>query len=78
MQIKVKTLTGKEIELDIDGDDQILRIKEKVEEQTGVPPVQQRLIHQGRQLVDDAKVEDSKISSGTVLHLVLALRGGQL
>ena len=28
--------------------------------------------------VDDAKVEDSKISSGTVLHLVLALRGGRL
>jgi len=76
MQIKVKTLTGKEIELDIDSDDPILRIKEKVEEQTGVPPVQQRLIHQGRQLTDEAKVVDSKISAGTVLHLVLALRGG--
>ncbi|KAF7326418.1 Ubiquitin-like domain-containing protein [Mycena venus] len=38
MLIKVKTLTGKEIELDIDPDDKITRIKEKVEEQSGVPP----------------------------------------
>jgi hypothetical protein len=29
---------------------QITRIKEKVEEQSGVPPQQQRLIHAGRQL----------------------------
>jgi len=31
-------------------DDQITRIKEKVEEQSGVPPPQQRLIFSGRQL----------------------------
>ena len=29
---------------------QITRIKEKVEEQSGVPPPQQRLIFQGRQM----------------------------
>lgn len=37
--IKVKTLTGKEMELDIDPDDKIRRIKEKVKEQSGVPPL---------------------------------------
>ncbi|KAI5993635.1 hypothetical protein EDD15DRAFT_2266642, partial [Pisolithus albus] len=47
MLIKVKTLTGKEIELDIDPEDKISRIKEKVEEQSGVPPQQQRLIFSG-------------------------------
>eukprot|EP00966_Prymnesium_polylepis_P109352 2531459-Prymnesium_polylepis.1 len=30
-QIKVKTLTGKEIEIDIEADDTIARIKERVE-----------------------------------------------
>ncbi|KZT06489.1 ubiquitin [Laetiporus sulphureus 93-53] len=76
MMIKVKTLTGKEIELDIDPDDKITRIKEKVEEQSGVPPPQQRLIFAGRQLVDEKTAKEVNITAGTVLHLVLALRGG--
>ncbi|XP_024460889.1 ubiquitin-NEDD8-like protein RUB2 isoform X3 [Populus trichocarpa] len=41
--IKVKTLTGKEIEIDIEPTDTIDRIKERVEEKEGIPPVQQRL-----------------------------------
>lgn len=40
--IKVKTLTGKEIEIDIEPTDSIDRIKERVEEKEGIPPVQQR------------------------------------
>lgn len=39
-----------QIELDIDLEDKITRIKEKVEEQSGVPPPQQRLIFGGRQM----------------------------
>jgi hypothetical protein len=42
MMIKVKTLTGKEIEIDIEPADTIERIKERVEEKEGIPPVQQR------------------------------------
>lgn len=42
--IKVKTLTGKEIEIDIEPTDTIDRIKERVEEKEGIPPVQQRLV----------------------------------
>ncbi|OJT15509.1 Ubiquitin-like protein 1 [Trametes pubescens] len=76
MMIKVKTLTGKEIELDIDPEDPVSRIKEKVEEQSGVPPPQQRLIYAGRQMADDKVVKEFNISAGAVLHLVLALRGG--
>jgi ubiquitin-like protein Nedd8 len=33
---------GKEIEIDIDPSDSIERIKERVEEKEGIPPVQQR------------------------------------
>jgi len=44
--IKVKTLTGKEIEIDIEPTDSIERIKERVEEKEGIPPVQQRCVPQ--------------------------------
>jgi len=76
MIIKVKTLTGKEIELDIDPDDKITSIKERVEEQSGVTPPQQRLIFSGRQMSDEKTIRDYGVNAGSVLHLVLALRGG--
>ncbi|PHU17218.1 Ubiquitin-NEDD8-like protein RUB2 [Capsicum chinense] len=45
--IKVKTLTGKEIEIDIEPTYTIDRIKEQVEEKEGIPPMQQRIIYGG-------------------------------
>lgn len=76
MQIKVKTLTGKEIPIDIEPDDTVARIKERLEEKQGIPPEQQRLIFQGKQMKDDATAKSFNIIGGSVLHLVLALRGG--
>ncbi|KAJ6938955.1 hypothetical protein NC651_005407 [Populus alba x Populus x berolinensis] len=76
--IKVKTLTGKEIEIDIEPTDTIDRIKEQVEEKEGIPPVQQRLIYAGKQLGDDKTARDYNIEGGSVLHPVLALRGSCL
>jgi len=76
MLIKVKTLTGKEIEIDIEPEDKITRIKERVEEKEGIPPPQQRLIFGGKQMVDEKTAVEYGIEGGSVLHLVLALRGG--
>jgi len=101
MLIKVKTLTGKEIEIDIEPTDkvslsclcgftgrllvdrdlvlplQVERIKERVEEKEGIPPPQQRLIFSGKQMNDEKTAADYKVQGGSVLHLVLALRGGK-
>jgi len=76
MLIKVKTLTGKEIEIDIEPTDKVERIKERVEEKEGIPPPQQRLIFSGKQMNDERTAADYKVQGGSVLHLVLALRGG--
>uniref|UniRef100_A0A8C9TC10 Ubiquitin-like protein NEDD8 n=1 Tax=Scleropages formosus TaxID=113540 RepID=A0A8C9TC10_SCLFO len=81
MLIKVKTLTGKEIEIDIEPTDKVSMkrihwIKERVEEKEGIPPQQQRLIYSGKQMNDEKTAADYKIQGGSVLHLVLALRGG--
>lgn len=45
-----QTLTGKEIEIDIEPTDKVERIKERVEEKEGIPPPQQRLIFSGKQM----------------------------
>ncbi|KAF2743892.1 ubiquitin [Sporormia fimetaria CBS 119925] len=77
MQIKVRTLTGKEIELDIEEDYKVSQIKEKVEEKEGIPPAQQRLIYGGKQMNDDKMASEYDLQGGATLHLVLALRGGR-
>lgn len=76
MQIKVKTLTGRDMPLDVEPQDKILRIKEMMEEKEGISPAQQRLIFNGSQLNDDQTVQEAGIQAGASLHLVLTLRGG--
>lgn len=76
MLVKVKTLTGKEIEVDVEPKEKVIKIKERVEEKEGIPPQQQRLIFGGKQMNDDKTIGEFNIEGGSVLHLVLALRGG--
>lgn len=76
MQVKVKTLTGRDIPVDVESSDKVIRIKEMMEEKEGIPPAQQRLIFNGSQLNDEITIEESGIQAGASLHLVLTLRGG--
>ncbi|SCU86308.1 LANO_0C07514g1_1 [Lachancea nothofagi CBS 11611] len=76
MKLTVKTLTGKEIEVVVDPEDKFYRIKEYLEEREGIPPTQQRLIFQGKQIDDEMTISAANLSSGMQLHLVLTLRGG--
>jgi len=76
MFYRVRTLTGREIELDVESDYTVQKIKERVEEKEGIPPVQQRLIYGGKQMADDKTAESYQLEAGCTLHLVLALRGG--
>ncbi|GAA5954099.1 hypothetical protein JCM8115_003310 [Rhodotorula mucilaginosa] len=76
MQIKIKTLTGKEIEMDVEPSHTTQKIKEQLEEKEGIPPPQQRLIYLGKTMPDDKTVTELKVEAGSTLHLVLTLRGG--
>jgi len=76
--LNVKTLTGKTKEISYDRNDNILKLKKKIQDLEGIPISQQILVFNGIRLEDDKSVLDYNIMNQSTIHLVLKFKGSDL
>lgn len=71
MQIIVKTLVGRVIQLEVKPDDTIAIVKTKINDKEKIPPHQQRLMFNGKPLNDNQTLRDCEIRDDSVLQLAV-------
>jgi ubiquitin len=73
---RIKSRTGKTITLDVELSDSIAIIKSKIEDVSGIPPCEQRLVFAGKQLENNRILSDYHIQQDSTIHVVRRLRDG--
>ena len=58
----------------LEEDTPIENLKARIQDSTGVPPNDQRLIYSGKQLEDNKTLKDYNVWNETTIHMVLRLR----
>ncbi|KAA6374528.1 MAG: putative ubiquitin 3 [Streblomastix strix] len=74
MHIYVNAKDQKTIALKVDKADTIESVKQKIQDQKGIPTYQQHLIFDGLQLDDEKILEDYNLIDGSILHMELKLQ----
>ncbi|KAJ5080002.1 serine/threonine-protein kinase nek11 [Anaeramoeba ignava] len=75
IQFFVRNMKGKTIAIDVNQDDSVESLVEKVHESEGTPVTEIRLIYKGKQLQPEKKLKDYNISHGTKMDMVLRNQG---
>ncbi|XP_035236258.1 polyubiquitin-like [Anguilla anguilla] len=75
-QVFLKTTTGKNHTYDVSPGETVSEFKLKVQNEEQVAVQQQRLVYGSKELQDGCKLEEYDIKAGSIIHLVLRLRGG--
>ena len=72
MQITVMTPTGEKVVIDVGPSDTIDDVKKKVQEKTGIPPEQQNLGFEGKDLQGTATLAEAGLQNGSTLTMATA------
>jgi hypothetical protein len=76
LSLTIKTLNGQKFSLECEPDAIVLQIKSEIESINGVPIAEQRLLFGGTNLADYKSISDYNIIDGSMLYMVVSLRGG--
>ncbi|XP_051551840.1 polyubiquitin-like isoform X6 [Myxocyprinus asiaticus] len=76
LQVFVKNEKGQTKTYDVDVNETVDQLQQKIYNKERVPVDQQRLIYNGRQLESGMKLLEYNITSGSTIHMTLRLRGG--
>ena len=72
--IRVKTLTGKTFTVEVEPGDTTENVKARIQDKTGFPANQQRLIFANKRLENGCTLRDYNIQDGGTVYLVLRLQ----
>jgi hypothetical protein len=71
MKIYIKNLIGSTISIDIEPNNSVSFLKQKIEENKGTLLTDQQLIYMGKDLDDEKKIIDYNIKENDVLYLFI-------
>jgi ubiquitin C len=78
MQVFIRSLIGRTITLEVEPDEKIAQIKDRLSGKEGVPidPWTLDFVYVGKRLEDDRTLADYNITKESTIQVVLVLRGG--
>ena len=71
MNISIKMLSENTFTLDVQPSDSILQIKQKISLKENIHPARQKLLFEGKELLDNKTISDYNIKKDSTLQLIL-------